>query len=587
MGFSDGIAEEAVQAGDLDTDTLLSLTGQARYEWDIASDQLVWSDNFFSLTGLHNIEAARHGRGFETLLGAESGQSRFAMVFSGTQGHPAGRPVPYQCVFCLNPEHIENGVPVWIEDIGAWIPDGAGRPVTARGVVRVVTDRRSREDMLRRRSDHDDLTGLANRRFIEFKVGEALEECAKDNSRAVLMLVCIERMDLINDFYGFGVGDEILRIAGEMLAKKLRADDLIARFSGAKFAILLRNCSGSEVYSASRRFVETLSRNLVKTSKGPVSLSATIGACQLPRHARTIKEAVAACFSAAARARQDKKQRIAVHDCDPEKIGRAREDAEIATKVIESLEKGKMRLAFQPVVEARSGRIAFHEALVRIEDDDGSIIGASTFLPIAEKLGFMRVIDGNALDLALDTLQTFPQARLSINVSNASAEDADWLSKLASRLQAAPTLASRLIVEITESHAASDLAESQKFVSILRSVGCQVAVDDFGAGYTSFANLKSLPVDIIKIDGSFAKDLANNQQNQVFIRCLLDLARAFDAKTVVEWVEDPETAALLSQWGVDYLQGHCFGAASLACPWFLDDTAPVSGSSTPDLQATG
>lgn len=554
------------------TDDLLGLTGQASYEWDLATDRLAWSAEFDRLAGLKNQLAAQRGRSFETLVSSEAGQSRHSAVFSGAAGIRAGEPVHYQCIYALGEEHVASGIALWLEDTGAWFADKNGRPLKARGVVRVINERRKREEQLRRRSDHDDLTGLPNRRFLEFRIGQSIERCMAEGTHAALLVVGLERMDLINDFYGFPAGDEVLRLAGEMLAKTLRSDDVIARFSGAKFAILLSGISGSEVYTASRRYLEVLSRAVIKTSAGPVALNATIGACQIPRHGRTVSDAIAACFAASQSARKDKHRRIALHDPSPERLERSREDAKLACNVVDMLEQGRLRLAYQPIVAAKTGKIAFHEALMRMEGEDGRIIGASAFLPLAEKLGFMRVIDARAIDLAMDTLCTYPQAKLSINVSHASTEDPDWLSRLMLRLQGQPGAAERMIIEITESQAASDLGTAQKFVSILKGLGCRIAVDDFGAGYTSFANLRSLPVDIIKIDGTFARDIAKNQQNQVFIRSLLDLANAFQVQTVVEWVENSETAALLAEWGVDFLQGHCFGQASIACPWSNKDT---------------
>jgi len=554
---------------------LLAQTGQASYEWDILSDKLVWSENFCGLAGLTGDAAIETGRGFEAVLSSDGGQSRYGVIFAAEPAE-AGTPSPFQCTYALAADHVRGGQPVWIEDTGVWFANETGKPARARGVVRVVSERRNREDQLRHRSDHDDMTGLPNRRLLEMKLGATIEECLRGDGRAALLVLGIDRMDLINDFYGFDVGDEVLRHAGQIIASKLRSDDVVARFSGAKFGVLLRECSGIEIYTAGRRFLDALRKDVIKLAAGPVSINATIGACQLPRHATGVNEAVAAAFAAHRVARSEGNSRISIYDPDPDKRIRRRQDAELATRVIESLEKGAMRLAFQPVVEAQTGRVAFHEALMRIEREDGVIMGAGSFLPLAEKLGFMSGIDIRAIDLAIDTLCTYPQSRLSINVSNASAEDPEWLSKLARRLQSSPGAASRLVVEITESHAASDLAEAQKFVSILRSIGCKIAVDDFGAGYTSFANLKALPVDIIKIDGTFAKDLDTNKQNQVFIRSLLDLARAFDVKTVVEWVENTATARMLADWGVDYLQGHCFGQASIACPWGGEDESYVA-----------
>ncbi len=546
---------------------ILGLTGQASYDWDIASDLLAFSSGFARLAELKDPSAILHGRAFERLVASNTGQSRRSAVFSGATGIRTGEPVHYQTVYAIGEEHVISGAPVWLEDTGAWFADDNGKPARAVGVVRVINERRKREDQLRRRSDHDDLTGLPNRRYLEFTIAQTLEKCSQEGTHAALLVVGIERMDQINDFYGFPAGDEVLKTAGEMLAKTLRSNDVIARFSGAKFAIMLHGISGSELYAAARRYLAVLSKSIIKTSGGPVALNATIGGCQLPRHARTASDAIAACFSASQQAARDKHSRIALFVPSNETRERSRADARLATKVVEMMEQGRFKLAYQPIVAAQSGKVAFHEALIRMENDDGRIIGAGDFLPLAERLGFIRTIDSRAVDLAMDTLCTYPDAHLSINVSHASAEDPDWLSRLMLRLQGVPGAAARLIVEITESHAASDLETAQKFVSILKGFGCRIAVDDFGAGYTSFANLRSLPVDIIKIDGSFAKDLITNRQNQVFIKSLLDLASAFQVQTVVEWVENAETAALLADWGVDFLQGHCFGAASIACPW--------------------
>lgn len=546
---------------------LLALTGQAAYEWDLSSDLIEWSEDFGALAGLDAKSSWKSGRDFDAMVSSASGQSRRAAVFSG-QSTPAGDGSNrFQCVYAIHERHVLEGGPVWLEDTGAWVADETGKPGRVMGVVRVINERRKREDQLRRQSDFDDLTGLPNRRYMEFRLGQTIDECMRNGEQAALIVVGIDRMDLINDFYGFPVGDEVLRKAGAMLAKTLRSDDLIARFSGAKFAVLAKNVSGSDLYTASRRYIDVLSRNMIKTSGGPVALNPIIGACQLPRHARSVSEAVGACFSAAQQASRDKHGRIAIYDPSPERQARSRAEAKLAANIVKMLDKDRLRLAYQPIVAADSGKIAFHEALLRMEGDDGKILGAGSFLPLAEQLGFMRIIDSRVIDLSMDILCTYGSAKLSINVSHATAEDPDWISRLLARLQSAPDVAKRLIIEITESHAASDLKTARKFVSLLKELGCRIAVDDFGAGYTSFANLRSLPVDIIKIDGTFARDIASNQQNQIFIRSLLELARAFEVQTVVEWVENEETARLLAEWGVDYLQGHCFGPASIANPW--------------------
>lgn len=226
-----------------------------------------------------------------------------------------------------------------------------------------------------------------------------------------------------------------------------------------------------------------------------------------------------------------------------------------------------MRLAYQPIVSAKSHRVAFHEALIRMVDRSGKLVEAGSFVGIASRLGLIRRVDFSAMELAVETLNTYPEAVLSLNVTNETAVDPEWLSTLATSIANNPDIAPRLIVEITESHAAENLDESIRFVRTIQDLGCRVAIDDFGAGYTSFANLKHLPVDIIKIDGMYVDDLANSIENQVFIKSLLELAKTFSMEVVVEWVSDDETAQLLKEWGVDYLQGQSFGAALVTTPW--------------------
>ena len=173
--------------------------------------------------------------------------------------------------------------------------------------------------------------------------------------------------------------------------------------------------------------------------------------------------------------------------------------------------------------------------------------------------------------MALETLNKAPTAKFSLNVSFETACDPEWLSKLAHAVMNRRDIAERLIIEITESYAADSLPEALQFIESVKDLGCKVALDDFGAGFTSFRNLKSLPFDIIKVDGQFVDNLESSTENQKFIKALVDLASLFDAKTVVEWVEDDVTTELLRDWGVDYLQGFNFGKPQRELPWPVED----------------
>jgi EAL domain-containing protein (putative c-di-GMP-specific phosphodiesterase class I) len=234
-----------------------------------------------------------------------------------------------------------------------------------------------------------------------------------------------------------------------------------------------------------------------------------------------------------------------------------------------ALREDRVMFAFQPVVSAATGEVDHYECLLRMRTPDGRIISAGEFVPVIEQLGFIRLIDHYVLDKTLDELTRHPGVRLGFNISGLTAADRPWLRALISKVRNRPDIASRIIVEITETAALYDIEESARFVSALRHAGCHVALDDFGAGHTSLRHLQSLAVDTVKIDGSFIRNLAGNPDSQVFLRHLLGLAKGFGFRTVAECVATAEDAAILQREGVGFLQGYYFGRPSLERPWLV------------------
>jgi EAL domain-containing protein (putative c-di-GMP-specific phosphodiesterase class I) len=204
---------------------------------------------------------------------------------------------------------------------------------------------------------------------------------------------------------------------------------------------------------------------------------------------------------------------------------------------------------------------------MRIGRPDGTLIGARDVMPIAERLGLVRLIDHRMLELVIAELDEVPELRLSVNVSPASTIDGSWWNALTASLASKPGLAPRVTVEITETAAIQHLDDICAFVARVKDLGCCIAIDDFGAGCTSFRNMRRLGVDLVKIDGGFVKNLPRSQDDQAFVRMLLGLARQLGLKTVAEWVQDEACAALLKGWGCDYLQGALIGSATVERPW--------------------
>jgi EAL domain-containing protein (putative c-di-GMP-specific phosphodiesterase class I) len=222
------------------------------------------------------------------------------------------------------------------------------------------------------------------------------------------------------------------------------------------------------------------------------------------------------------------------------------------------------------VVDLATRAPKFHETLLRLERANGTFTAATDFIELCEQLGLIRLIDHYTLGHTLETLEAAPAARLSLNVSGETVGDAEWLSRLAAAVTQRPDIAGRLIVEITETAVIRNLEEAARFIATIHDLGCLVAIDDFGAGFSSFRHLRTLDVDMVKIAGEFIENLPRSSDDQAFVKALSELACTFGIEIVAEWVQDEEAVALLAGYGVHMIQGTLTGMAS--AEWSL--TAP-------------
>jgi EAL domain-containing protein (putative c-di-GMP-specific phosphodiesterase class I) len=213
---------------------------------------------------------------------------------------------------------------------------------------------------------------------------------------------------------------------------------------------------------------------------------------------------------------------------------------------------------------------------MRIRRADGELVPASAVIPIAEQLGLVRLIDHRVMELLIAEMVAAPTLVASLNVSPDSATDPDWWAALGAHLRSRRGLAQRLIIEITETAAIQDIGETAGFVTRAKDLGCRIAIDDFGAGYTSFRNLRALGVDVIKIDGAFVQNLTRSEDDRVFVRTLIELGRSLGLKTVAEWVQEEQAASMLAGWGCDYLQGALIARATVERPWAGDTKAAAA-----------
>lgn len=263
-------------------------------------------------------------------------------------------------------------------------------------------------------------------------------------------------------------------------------------------------------------------------------------------------------------------------DVSPEEFGadisgaESREEMGMANFLGQAVQEGRIKLAYQPVIEAKTGRVAHYEALLRLFGEDGKISSAGTLIPIAERMGFVPMIDKLVLSKVIEELRHDKDVTLAINVSNLTTLDHSWHKMLAEAVEQTPEVGPRLIVELTETAIHGDLKHMSRFCAEVQALGCQVALDDFGAGYTSFRQLKALSVDMVKIDGAFIRDLTDNADSRFFVKTLLDFTRGFGLTSVAEFVENGEIAKMLMELGVDYLQGYYFAKPYNYRPWLKE-----------------
>jgi len=470
---------------------------------------------------------------------------------------------PFDCEYRVR---TEMGGFCWIHERAAAEFSEAGQPVRLNGILRLITGRKQHEILLEQRANYDELTGLYNKSRLREAVDHALAYGERYNVEGGFLSVGIDKMSMINDAYGRQTADSVIVGVARRLEECLRATDLIGRIDGDSFGIVLGNADELGIAAAAEKILNLFRHALVQTPVGPVQVTVTIGGAGFPGLVQTAHDLMASAESAMCDAKRLGRNCFALFEMSEDQRVRQHEYMMIGEQVSKAMQEERVVFAYQPVVLSGNGDVAYYETLLRMIDEKGEIVAAGAFVPIAERLGLMRDIDRYTLDLAVSDLLSDPDITLALNISSLTASDRSWLRALVSHLKGKPDVASRLIIEITETAALDDFEDSARFVAAVRDLGCKVALDDFGSGYTSFRHLKTLTVDVVKIDGSFVINLGDNPDNLLFIRTLLNLAEGFGIETVAECVQSEEDASLLKAEGVDFMQGFYYGRPQIGRP---------------------
>ncbi|HEY1473542.1 MAG TPA: bifunctional diguanylate cyclase/phosphodiesterase [Pseudolabrys sp.] len=550
-------------AGVPDAAEVLRSIGEVAYEWRLDSDALLWSGDVTSLFGVADIGDIASGRSFAQKVDAQDGQSRHdAVTRSGHGG--TGDGVFYQVQYAF--QH-DGGAKIWLEDTGRWFAGSDGKPVRALGIVRAINERHKREQALIQLAKFDALTGEMNRVQLTEVLGAQLDEAVRFRTSLGFLLVSIDHLAHLNESYGYDAAEEVIAHVAKRIRTRLRGKDFLGRFSGNKFGVILTACTADELAVAADRLLAGVRDETMPTAAGPVAVTMTIGGVTAPRHARTVPEILSRALDAMHAARRKRHGSFAAYRPNVERDALRRDSVRAADEIVAALNERRIALAYEPVVETKARKIAFYECLMRVHRPDGRLAHANEIIPVAERVGLMRMLDYRVLELVVNELAAAPGLTASVNVSPASTVDPAWWAGLGALLRANTGAAARLIIEITETLAIQDVDDARGFVTRVKDLGCRIAIDDFGAGHTSFRNLRKLGVDIVKIDGAFVQNIVKSSDDRAFVQTLVDLSHRLGLKTVAEWVQDEQAAALLSDWGCDFLQGALIGLASDARPW--------------------
>jgi len=435
---------------------------------------------------------------------------------------------------------------------------------TVAAVIGAAIKRTWAENKLSYHASHDSLTGLANRRAFEIHLDNIVSSCKKTRQAHMLCYIDLDRFKVINDTCGHNAGDNLLRQLGNLMKQTVRKNDMVARLGGDEFAILLESVSMDEakiIADGLRRSIETFS---FKWNENIFRVGASFGLVAIDSHSRNADKILQTADNACRAVKMSNSNQIRIYNVDDTAISDRRLESQSYIRINQALENDEFDILFQPITKVRDvspGNWDHYEVLIRMLNENNSLISPNNFLPTAERYNLITKIDRWVFKACIKKLSQVEELyanvnTLSINISGASLCDPSFLKYVISLFDKNKTPAAKICFEITETVAVSNLVEANNFITQLRELGCRFALDDFGTGFSSFENLKHLPVDYVKIDGIFIREIDTNPVDYEMVSSLHKVSKLMGIQTVAEYVESKAILNTLSAIGVDYVQGY-------------------------------
>ncbi len=437
------------------------------------------------------------------------------------------------------------------------------------GLVANISERKMMIEDLRQIAEHDGLTGLHNRSYFQAELEQAIERVGRSEVvNCAVLYLDLDNFKYVNDTLGHAAGDRMLIEVAEILRRRSRTSDVIARFGGDEFTVLLYDTTPDNAVRAADSFRELLNNHVFMQAGERITVSCSIGVNVITPTNVSAEEVLSQADLACHLAKRRGRNRVHVFDfADSADIKTMSIDIGWSRRLRDAIENDRFVLAAQPIVETSTRDVVYYEILVRMRGVGDEIVPPTGFLPTAERFGLAPEIDRWVIRHAMQALSRLqvrqPGMRFSINLSAQTLMDVGVCDFIMENLKTSGLDPASLLFEMTETAAIADMNAAESFLARLKAIGCKTALDDFGSGMASFAYLKELPVDSVKIDGRFVQKLATSPVDQAMVKAMNEIVHALGKQTIAEFVENEESVRLLAEYGVDYLQGYHLGRPML------------------------
>ncbi len=456
----------------------------------------------------------------------------------------------------------KNNEYLWVRSI-LNIVDDSDDGIIIRGLMIDITEQKYAEERIVYLADHDALTGLMNRRRFQEELHRCIRSAERFNHQGAVLFIDLDQFKYINDSLGHQGGDEYLIAVAKCLTDSIRDVDILGRLGGDEFGIILPEVNAKDIEHIASKLLKKLSEQVLVSQGLLTHISASIGGAVFPEHSNETSELLAKADAAMYMIKAEGRNGFHLYHDDDRQLHQMQEKIHWEDRIKRALQEDLFVLHYQPIIDIKSGDVAHYEALLRIYDvDNNKLIMPSAFIDTAERFGMIRDIDKWVLENAIrklgkESAQGTP-VTLAVNLSGRNFGSKELLEKLEYWLQHYKAIPENLIFEVTETAAVENLSQARSFIESLRALGCKFALDDFGVGFSTLHYLKHLPVDYIKIDGSFVRNLHQESSDRIFVKAICDIAYGLGINTIAEFVENEEIHAILGELGVDEAQGYYY-----------------------------